>query len=79
MNTLTIEEWTALTYIQTYTASKQCAPKSGDIGGSFGWSKGETKHTLRELEEKDIILGKMSGNGVLRWYVLPGKTVGVAP
>jgi DNA-binding MarR family transcriptional regulator len=79
MTDLTTQEWTALTYIQQYTGSKSIAPKSSDIGGAFGWSKSETKHTLNELGEKGVVVGRMTGGGVLRWHVLRGGMVGVMP
>jgi hypothetical protein len=80
MTELTQDEWRALTYIQQYTQRWQMPPTNSHIRGACCWSKSEVRHILNELDEKGIIVGKMTEKvGVLRWSVVSGKTVGVAP
>jgi hypothetical protein len=79
MTELTQDEWRALTYIQSYTAKWQVAPSSGDIRSAHCWSRSEARHILGELDEKGVVVGKMTGKGVLRWRVVRGKVVAVTP
>jgi hypothetical protein len=80
MTQLTHDEWRALTYIQHYTDKWQVAPSSSHIRGACCWSKSEVRHILNELDEKGVVVGKMTqGSGVLRWRTVPGVVVGVVP